>query len=180
MKRVFLNMSAFSAGFYFATCQVGYFLHMEFNLSSSFVSYYVVIGLWIIGCGGGLMMSLRGLGPLLLLSGLSAFYLHSLILRRYPYDMHLMPIYMLLILLSALYSGYFFRHVRKNFRSVKVLFFHENNGFLCGYIVAVTELLLYGQFFQHVLPSLAAFVHLILVFVSGRVYSLEAREYYNS
>ncbi len=94
--------------------------------------------------------------------------------------MHLMPIYMLLILLSALYSGYFFRHARKNFRSVKVLFFHENNGFLCGYIVAVTELLLYGQFSQHVLPSLAAFVHLFLLFVSGRGCSWEAREYHNT
>ncbi|NOG84391.1 MAG: hypothetical protein HND49_11420 [Planctomycetes bacterium] len=145
---------------------------MEFNLSSSFVSYYVVIGLWIIGCGAGLMISLRGLGPWILLIGLSAFYMHSFFLKRYPYDMNMMPIYMLLIFLTALYSGYFFRHARRNFRSVKSLFFHENNGFLCGYLVAVVELLLHGQFTQHVLPSLAAFGHLLLVFAS----KMEAKE----
>lgn len=171
MKKIILNISAFTAGLYFASCQVGYFIHMEFNLSSSFESYYVVVGLWILGGIAGLLIRLRRLGPLLLLIGLAAFYLHYLILRKFPYDMRMMPLYMVFVFSTALYSGYFFRHARKDFSSVKSLFFHENNGFICGYIVAVGVLLLHGHLSQNILPSITAFGHLSLVFILSRRYS---------
>ena len=168
MRQIICIMTAFTAGLYFATCQVGYFIHMEFNLSSTFVSYYVVIGLWILGSLAGLLIRVRKLSPLLILGGLAAFFLHSFMLHRFPYNMQMLPLYMLFIFSSALYSGYFFRWARRDFKSVKSLFFHENNGFLCGYVIAVGELLLHGQLSQYVLPPAAATVLLLLLLVSRK------------
>ncbi|MCP4255338.1 MAG: hypothetical protein GY775_18430 [Candidatus Scalindua sp.] len=167
MRQIICIMVAFTAGLYFATCQVGYFIHMEFNLSSTFVSYYVVIGLWILGSLVGLFIKLRKLSPLLILGGLTTFFLHSYMLHKYPYNMQMLPLYMLFIFSSALYSGYYFRWARRDFKSVKSLFFHENNGFLFGYVIAVGELLLHGQLSQYILPPAAATVHLILLFVAN-------------
>jgi hypothetical protein len=171
MRQAIYIITAFTAGLYFATCQVGYFIHMEFNLSSTFVSYYVVIGLWILGSLAGLFIKLRKLSPLLILGGLATFFLHSFMLHKFPYNMRMLPLYMLFIFLSALYSGYFFRWARRDFKSVKSLFFHENNGFLCGYVIAVGELLLHGQLSQYILPPATAAVHLLLLFVSSRYQS---------
>lgn len=168
MRQIICIMTAFTAGLYFATCQVGYFIHMEFNLSSTFVSYYVVIGLWILGSLAGLLIRVRKLSPLLIPGGLAAFFLHSFMLHRFPYNMQMLPLYMLFIFSSALYSGYFFRWARRDFKSVKSLFFHENNGFLCGYVIAVGELLLHGQLSQYVLPPAAATVLLLLLLVSRK------------
>jgi hypothetical protein len=173
MRQIICIMTAFTAGLYFATCQVGYFTHMEFNLSSTFVSFYVTIGLWILGSLAGLLIRFRKLSPLLILGGLAAFFLHSFMLHKFPYNMRMLPLYMLFIFCSALYSGYFFRWARKDFKSVKSLFFHENNGFLCGYVIAVGELLLHGQLSQYVLPPATAAGHLILLFVLSRYQSGE-------
>ena len=98
MTQIVPVLSAFSAGLYFAACQVGYFIHMEFNLSSTFVSFYVVVGLWLLGGVAGLLLRSPGVGPLLVLGGLLCFYLHRAILMRFPYDMSMLPLYLLFVL----------------------------------------------------------------------------------
>lgn len=161
MRRVWPILFAFTAGLYFAACQVGFFTYLEFNLSSTFVSYYATIGVWLLGGFVGLLLRKDALTIPLLLGGLGAYYLHPFVLAKFPFDMRLLPIYLSFIFVTALYSGYFFRHAGQSFRSAKSIFFHENNGFLVGYMLAVVELLLYGQVTQQVLPLVMAGGHLL-------------------
>lgn len=160
--KVAASLSAVSAGLYFAVCQVGYFFHTEFMLSSTFVSYYAVIGMWLLGALVGLFLRSKGLGGALLLGGLAAYYLHWVILMRFPFDLRVLPVILLLVFCSALYSGYFFRMARDRFPSAAPLFFHENNGFLLGYAIAVAQLLTHGQGMQLLLPAVAAVGHVAL------------------
>jgi hypothetical protein len=161
MTQAWPILFAFTAGLYFAVCQVGFFRYLEFNLSSTFVCYYATIGMWLLGGLVGLLLRKEALAIPLLLGGLAAYYLHPLVLARFPFDMRLLPVYLFFIFVTALYSGYFFRHARRRFHSAKSLFFHENNGFLAGYVLAVVELLLYGQVTQQVLPLVMASGHLL-------------------
>ncbi len=162
------GISAFTAGLYFAACQVGYFLHMEFNLSSTFVSFYVTIGMWLLGGLLGLCVRRAGLGPLTMAVGLGAYYAHWWILTTFPFEMRWLPLYLFFIFATAVYSGYFFRQARPQFGSARSLFFHENNGFLLGYVVALVDLLLYGQTAQQILPVVTAVGHLISQAVARR------------
>lgn len=152
--------SAFTAGLFFAACQVGYFVQMEFSLSSTFVSYYATIGLWLLGGLVGLFLRAESLGLPLLFGGLGTYYLQGILLSRYPYHYGLLPLYGLFIFTTALYSGHFFRWARQGFGSSKALFFHENNGFLLGYMLAIAQLLLHGQVSQQILPAVLAGGHL--------------------
>lgn len=160
--------AAVTAGLLFAACQVGYFVRMEFNLSSTYVSYYATIGLWLLGSLAGLALRRRELGTPLLLAGLAAYYLQGAVLARSPYDFGLLPLYGLCIFTTALYSGHFFRWARRSFGSAKSLFFHENNGFLLGYLLAVAQLLLHGQVSQQVLPAVLAGAHLLCRLAADR------------
>ncbi len=154
--------SAAAAGLYFAVCQVGYFVHTEFMLSSTFVAYYGVIGVWLLGTLAGLLIRAEGLGAVLLIGGLGAYYLHWAILVRFPFTLGVLPVLLLLIFGSALYGGYFFRMARAQFSSARPLLFHENNGFVLGYAIAVLQLLAHGQDSQLVLPAGAALFHGVL------------------
>ncbi|MBI5411266.1 MAG: hypothetical protein HZA21_04660 [Nitrospirae bacterium] len=162
MRQALPALSAFTAGLYFAVCQVGYFIVLEFHLSSTFVSYFSAIGLWLLGGFVGLFLPWGSLGVPLVFGGLAAYYLHGFVLSRFPYNLSVLPLSLTFIFVTALYSGYFFRHARRDFGSAKALFFHENNGFLLGYVVAFTELLLYGQVTQQILPLAMAGGHLLV------------------
>lgn len=163
MRQALSALSAFTAGLYFAACQVGYFIVLEFHLSTTFVSYFSAIGLWLLGGLVGLFLPWRSLRVPLVFGGLAAYYLHGFALSQFPYNLFVLPLSLVCIFATALYSGYFFRHARRDFGSSKALFFHENNGFLLGYIVAVTELLLYGQMTQQILPLVMAGCHLLVL-----------------
>lgn len=159
--------SAAAAGLYLAVSQVGYFVHMEFMLSSTFVACYGVIGIWLLGALAGLFIRAEGIGAALLLGGLGAYYLHWAILVRFPFSLEMLPILLLLIFGSALYGGYFFRMARAQFSSARALLFHENNGFLLGYAMAVLQLLAHGLDTQLVLPAGAALLHGVLQYGMG-------------
>lgn len=169
MKGLASILLALTAGLYFAACQVGYFIHLEFNLSSTFVSYYTMLGAWILGTLAGLALRRRGLGLPLVMGGLAAYYLHGWLVIRFPYDMRWLPFYLLCVFCTALYGGYFFREARAQFPTAKSLFFHENNGFLAGYLVAGLAVLLHGQTSQRVLPLVAGLGHLLLLAVVNRL-----------
>jgi hypothetical protein len=160
--------SAVTAGLLFAACQVGYFVRMEFSLSSTYVSYYATIGVWLLGALVGLAIRGDRTGGPLLLAGLAAYYLAGAVLARAPYDFGLLPLYGLCIFTTALYSGHFFRRARRSFGSANSLFFHENNGFLLGYLLAVAQLLLHGQVSQQILPAVLAAAHLLCRLAADR------------
>jgi hypothetical protein len=160
MSQLLPVLFALTAGFYFGVCQVGYFVQLQFHLSSTFVSYYTTIGVWLLGALVGLFVRAKGIEVWMVVTGLGAYYAQGLVLRQHPYDLRWLPFYLLFIFVTACYSGYFFRQARAAFSSVKALFFHENNGFLLGYFVALTQLLLEGQASQQVLPAIGAVGHL--------------------
>ncbi len=151
-----------TAGLFFAVCQVGYFIQLEFYLSATVVSFYATLGMWLLGGGVGLLIRNDSVTLALMATGLCAYYVFGWALRQYPYDLRLLPLYLSLLFVTALYSGYFFRHARAQFDHAKSLFFHENNGFLLGYVLAVLELLLHGQVSVQVLPATTAVGHLLV------------------
>ncbi|MEW6544774.1 MAG: hypothetical protein AB1411_14340 [Nitrospirota bacterium] len=163
MSPLLPSLFALTAGFYFAVCQVGYFVHLQFHLSSTFVSYYTTIGVWLLGGLLGLFVRVKRLEFWMVAAGLGAYYAQGLVLRQHPYDLRWLPVYLLFVFATAVYSGYFFRRARAAFPSAKSLFFHENNGFLLGCFVALIELLLKGQVSQQVLPALGAVGHLAML-----------------
>ncbi len=162
MKLLGPALFAGTAGLYFAVCQVGYFIQLEFYLSATVVSFYTMLGMWLLGGLAGLLIRKDSVTLALVVGGLCAYYVFGWALRQYPYDLRLLPLYLSLIFATALYSGYFFRHARSQFDRPKFLFFHENNGFLLGYVLAVLELLLQGQISVQVLPAAAAVGHLLM------------------
>lgn len=162
MKLLGPVLFAGTAGLYFAVCQVGYFIQLEFYLSATVVSFYAMLGMWLLGGLAGLLIRKDSVTLVLVVASLCAYYAFGWAVRQYPYDLRLVPLYMSLIFATALYSGYFFRHARAQFDRVKSLFFHENNGFLLGYVLAVLELLLQGQISVQVLPAATAVGHLLL------------------
>lgn len=159
LKPVLLSSTA---GLFFATCQVGYFIQLEFYLSATVVSFYATLGMWLLGGLVGLLIRNDSATLALMATGLSAYYAFGWALRQHPYDLRFLPLYLSLIFASALYSGYFFRHARPQFARAQSLFFHENNGFLLGYVVAILELLLHGQVSVQVLPAATAVGHLLV------------------
>ena len=165
MNRLLPILLALTAGFYFGVCQIGYFVQLQFHLSSTFVSYYTTIGVWLLGALMGLFVRAKGIEVWMVVTGLGAYYGQGFVLRQHPYDLRWLPFYLLCIFVTACYSGYFFRQARAAFSSVKALFFHENNGFLLGYFVALTQLLLEGQASQQVLPAIGAVGHLASLIV---------------
>ncbi len=164
-RAVFL---AFTAGLYFALAQLGYFRQLEFDWSSTYVAYFSTVGLWLVGSLIGLCLTRRDLELPLLALGLAAYHGTWLTISTHPFDSRFLPLYWLAIATTALYTGYFFRHARAAFASPRLLFFHENNGFLVGYALGGTVLLLYGHTEALLLPLGAALLHLIVKIVRYR------------
>lgn len=107
MRQALPALSAFTAGLYFSACQVGYFIALEFHLSTTFVAYFSAIGLWLLGGLVGLFLPWRSLRVPLVFGGLAAYYLHGFVLSQFPYNLFVLPLSLACIFTTALYSGYF-------------------------------------------------------------------------
>jgi hypothetical protein len=162
MSKALPALSALTAGLYLGSTQVGYVICLAFQMTATFGAYFSAIGLWLLGALAGLFISSGSRGPALVGLGVAAYYGSSLLLAWAPYDLFLLPVSLLATFMTGLYGGYYFRWVRGLFPSPQPLFFHENNGFLLGYLTAFITLLLYGFSIQQILPAVAAAAHLLV------------------
>lgn len=155
-------LSALSAGLMLAVYQVGYFITLEFHLSSTYIAYFAVLGVWLLGSLIGLWLP-RSTGRWPLIgAGMAAYYANAVLFAVVSYNLLVLPLSLLCVLTTGLYGGYFFRQARRDFPSARVLFFHENNGFLVGYFVAFAQLLFHGQTSLRILPGLLAASHIVV------------------
>jgi hypothetical protein len=64
-------------------------------------------------------------------------------------------------------SGSFFPHAQDRFARVKLLFFHENNGFIVGTLLSLIGSVFAGRFMLSLAP-LAGFAPVLLLVALGR------------
>lgn len=137
-----MRLYALSVGFWLAGLQVTLFLALQARCTATMPSFLAVTAGWLVGSLAGLWLARPRLG--LALGILAPLALRAW-LESAPYRPELLPAYTLLVALSALYAGQFFRAERHAFRRPAQLFFWENNGFLLGLAVASLACLRWGD-----------------------------------
>ena len=130
-KRLYATLT----GFHLAFLQFSYFLILQINVSSTYITYMVVVISWMLGAVAGLWMHRLRLEVGIALGVVSYYAVYYLILWD-PLARTTLMLSALGVGLSGLWAGRFFTAMLPHLRRVDALFFHENNGFLVG-VVAV-------------------------------------------
>ena len=128
-----LNLYAFLTGVYLALLEFGYFLILELNVSSTYVTYMIVVSCWMVGAVTGLWWKRITLTQGLIV-GLAGYYGVTYLVTLYPYSRATLVVAAVGVWLAGLWAGRFFLATFKHFKRADTLFFHENNGFLVGIV----------------------------------------------
>jgi hypothetical protein len=139
-------------GIYFALLQFSYFFLMSFNLSSSYLSYLAMVSSWVIGALVGLWLKNEKMERGLLLGSSLAYYVFLLVSFRLQFSNRLYFFFFVLVLISGVYSGYFFCRNSKRATKVKWLFFMENNGYILGMVSSFVLFTVLGVRFLYIAP----------------------------
>jgi len=149
---------AFSGGLLLAWLQFCFFLLLERQLSSAWMTYMTVTLAWMAGIFLGLQLRSRGawMDPALLGATLLAYYVLRTCLAALPFETRALPIYGLCVLVSGAYAGRFFRAAFGRMKSARELLLHENNGFLAGLASAFFLFSRWGRAYLAAGPAAAA------------------------
>lgn len=158
---------AFVCGLYFAVLQFAYFFLMEAFLSSQYLSYFVTLFFWLCGFLVGLSIAGDGWLAKLLLAGVATYYVAWSLTQAAPFSALLYPSAAACSIVSGLLPGYFFPFMGRRFRSMKSLFFHENNGFILGILVSLKASIHCGSWFLALGPLVGATLVLVVLLLSG-------------
>ncbi len=130
-------------GFHFGLLQVALYLMVQSYYSASYVGYFLIVLAWMAGVFIGLKWlggwRLRQVGYVSLAAYFTLLLLLSLLA---PYTL-LMPVIALFSVLVALPVGVLFRDWSEKLTATS-LFFHENNGFIFGYLVSMLSFVQWG------------------------------------
>ena len=149
-------LTALVVGWLCAVAQGAFFFGLETLWSATFITYFAVVLLWLIGSWLGLRLPDRTPEwPLALLTALGPMTTY-LLLRTVPFDGRWWPVYALLIVGASLYAGFFFKRRRARFRGVQWLFLWESLGFVLGLVVALFGMVFRGITFVVWGPGIAA------------------------
>ncbi|MFQ5560529.1 MAG: hypothetical protein ACE5FU_08100, partial [Nitrospinota bacterium] len=146
------TLFAFFAGLYFALLQFCYFFMLEAYLSSRALSFFVALFFWLIGFLAGLNITNKSIFFRLLLVSALSYYIALLGNFLFPYKLGMLAFTGVAITLSGLAPGYFFIFQKKSFLKIKLLFFHENNGFVAGVVVCLLTVVFYGKWLLYFGP----------------------------
>ena len=147
---------AFVCGLYFAVLQFSYFFLMEAYLSSQVLSYFITLLFWLCGFLVGLNISRERWFSGLLLLGVVAYYAAWTLTKEVPFHSLLYPFAAICSISSGLLPGYFFPFMARRFLSIRLMLFHENNGFLLGILLALKGSIHCGSWFLTYAPLLGA------------------------
>ncbi len=139
-------------GIYFALLQFSYFFIMSFNLSSSYISYISMVFAWIMGAVCGIWLKNKKWERRLLILSSISYYLFVFIASKLRFSNHLYFFFFMLVLVSGVYSGYFFSLNSKRPQKIKWLFFMENNGFILGSAASFIAFTMLGLNFLYFAP----------------------------
>lgn len=159
---IILIFFAFLTGLHLALLQFNYLFILQINISSTYLTYILIVISWMAGTIGGLWW--KHLRPgFCLLSGVGGYYMVYAMTAINPLSRWTFVISVAGVMLSGLWAGRFFTAMAPLFGGADKLFFHENNGFLAGIILVFTGFTLLGQPFLLYLPALSASLLLLLL-----------------
>lgn len=141
-------------GAHLAVVQLSYTFLLEAYLTSRTVSFFTTLGCWLVGVLIGLWPRRQTLFLPLLCVGGGSYYLAWLIIRGVPFQFRLLPCALACVTASGLLAGYFFPWSAGRFTRVKLLFLHENNGFLVGTVLSLVGLVYAGERYLALAPGL--------------------------
>ncbi|MBI4666739.1 MAG: hypothetical protein HY751_10065 [Nitrospinae bacterium] len=153
---------AFLAGIYFALLQTGYFWGLAVYMTSAYQGFATVTVAWLAGSGLGLFAGRFTGSPVFTNrwfwapAGLGAFYLSMALLRTHPFDLSLIWAHGSMVAISGAGAGVFFADNRNLFQKTARLFYHENNGFVLGWLVGFAGFVFGGFAFSWLAPAAIA------------------------
>lgn len=149
-------MRAFAVltGLHLAIMQFSYFFVLLINVTSTYITYMVIVLSWMFGTLLGLFWT-RLNAFYALAGGVLAYYSIFLLVVNDPLSPAMLPTAGLGVAVTGLWAGRFFVVLQPLFESPDRLFFYENNGFLVGIIAVFLGFTLAGQIFLIWVPGLS-------------------------
>ena len=150
-KKLTNTLPLVTSGFYFGILQTAIYFSIEVFVTATFAGYFLLILAWM----GGVIFSIKtdiveDFFSSLTLS-IIVFYIFLLFVALTPPQPVVYPLLFLLIFISSIPAGKFFRLYGKSVSS-DVLFFHENNGFVFGLVVSLLLFVKFGILFVYFAP----------------------------
>lgn len=162
-------------GLHLAVLQFSYFFLLLINITSTYITYAVVVLSWMAGTLAGLLW--RRLNPMAALSGgvVSYYAVYTLIVLD-PLSPWSLPLAAFGVAVTGLWAGRFFVVMLPLFERADRLFFHENNGFMVGIVAVFVSFTLLGRPFLLWTPVLSlSLLTLTMNWLSGRYAHPELR-----
>ena len=162
-----MNMALFGflTGLHLALLQFGYLFLLIINISSTYVTYAMIVLSWMSGTLIGLRF-LRLDGRTALGIGLLGYYaIYGLVVID-PLSPHTLPFAAMGVAISGLWAGRFFVVMLPYFERADRLFLHENNGFLVGVIAVFVGFTMLGRPFilwAPLLTGIGLLIHLTAI-----------------
>lgn len=154
-------------GAHLAVVQLSYTFLLEAYLTSRTVSFFATLGCWLTGVLIGLWPRRQTLFLPLLGVGAGAYYLAWLAVRSAPFHFRLLPVALASVTASGLVAGYFFPWSAGRFARAKLLFLHENNGFLAGTVLSLVGLVYAGERYLALAPAVTTLL-VAAAYLGGR------------
>jgi len=150
-----LKFYAFITGLHLALLQFSYLLLLEINISSTYVTYMIIVISWMAGAIIGLWWKRLNADTGLLL-GLTSYYGLYALVSYDPLSRSTLVLAAMGVILTGLWAGRFFVVMLPLMKRIDSLFLHENNGFLTGVIAVFIGFTLLGRKFLLWAPLITA------------------------
>lgn len=150
------SLLAFCVGLWLALLQFSFFFLLEVRLTSRATTFFVALFFWLVGFLVGLNLRSPRAFPALVALAPAAYYVAHLTLGLLPYRVQALPVVGACIAVAGALAGAFFPHTAGRFARLKVLLFHENNGFVLGILLSLFGAVFAGRFLLDWSPALAA------------------------
>jgi hypothetical protein len=160
----------FFTGLHLALLQFGYLFVLVMNVTSTYVTYAMIVLSWMAGSLIGLRWE-RLDGRAAVLMGVVGYYVIYGLVAAAPLAAYTLPLAALGVATSGLWAGRFFVVLHPYFSRVDRLFFHENNGFMLGVIAVFVGFTMLGRPFLLAGPLLTGaglLIHLATILARPR------------
>ena len=142
----------FLIGFFLAVIQFAYYFLFEAFITSSSITYFIVLLFWLIGFLIGLNIIKQKLLFRLILISVIAYYLALVLNLEFLFNKYVLFVSSPLIVISGISPGYIFSHGANQWKESHLFFLHENNGFIFGVLFSLFAILFKGFLFLKFAP----------------------------
>lgn len=121
-------------GLYLGVIQSSIYFVCLVYVSATYFIYFAMTLIWLLGASVGVKTNWIKKQSTANVLSFTAYVLIFLIARQFPGETNLSSLYMIFIFVAALPAGVFFK-IHSNKILPRSILFHENNGFILGYVV---------------------------------------------